>query len=99
MKEEDLKNALKNCVGVRDVKMEGSDVKVVFEKHWQANKVVTNGVKVEDKVLMPILSKEPYEAPPPLPTAAPAAAPSPAPVPAPEPTPAVPAANTAPAQP
>ena len=103
VKEEDLKNALKNCVGVRDVKMEGSDVKVVFEKHWQANKVVTNGVKVEDKVLMPILSKEPYEAPPPLPTAAPVATPAstaaPAPAPAPEATPAVPAANTAPAQP
>ena len=106
VKEEDLKNALKNCVGVRDVKMEGSDVKVVFEKHWQANKVVTNGVKVEDKVLMPILSKEPYEAPPPLPAAAPAApaatpasTAAPAPAPAPEATPAVPAANTAPAQP
>lgn len=80
VKEDDLKSALKNCVGVRDVKMEGSDVKVVFEKHWQANKVVTNGVKVEDKVLMPVLSKEPYEAPPPLPAAStPASVPASAP--------------------
>lgn len=99
VKEEDLKNALKNCVGVRDVKMEGSDVKVVFEKHWQANKVVTNGVKVEDKVLMPILSKEPYEAPPPLPAAAPAAAPATVPAASTAAPEATPAANSVPAQP
>lgn len=79
VKEDDLKKALKDCVGVRSVKMVGNEAKVVFERHWQANKVVTNGVRMDDKVLMPVLSKDPYEAPPPMPAAEGANAPANAP--------------------